>query len=269
MKICEHVHAAINYTERLGAVLVNRANRVRAKVRSLRHGRNQREFLDKTWVLEIMPSELCVTKLRTENSTLKAELEECKAKCRNLEQRSSHLQAQVTMASTKLKQTAKHPSSSGSTSSPLQTRDVNREYSASHSRRLKRNRTMACELSLAWLEKEGYKVAKVEAVNSKTGEVEVICRPSRELMDALGQEPLSESDADTLQMILYVKDRFNISGQAYHEMTKICKSLPRSYKVKRLIAELNKQWKIFPTPEGTCGVQQSLKVSIPLCAFVH
>lgn len=119
------------------------------------------------------------------------------------------------MASTKLKQAARRSSISGSTP-PFQARDINREYSASHCRRLKRARTTACELSLAWLEKEGYKLAKVEAVNSETGKVQVVCQPSRELMKALDQEPLWEADADTLRMILYVKDRFNISGQAYH-----------------------------------------------------
>lgn len=90
-KICEHVNAAINYTERRGAVLVNHANRVRAKSRNVRHGRNQHEFLDKTWILEILPSELCVTTLRAENCSLKAQLEECEAKCCDVEHRSQWL----------------------------------------------------------------------------------------------------------------------------------------------------------------------------------
>lgn len=42
-------------------------------------------------------------------------------------------------------------------------------------------------------------------------------------------------------------------------MTKICKGLPRSYKLKQRIAELNTQWNIRPTPKDTCGVQQSLE----------
>ncbi len=60
-------------------------------------------------------------------------------------------------------------------------------------------------------------------------------------------------------MLLYVKDRYDVSGGAYHEMTKVCKTLPRSYKLKRRISELNKLWNILPTPNGTCGVQQSLQ----------
>ena len=50
-----------------------------------------------------------------------------------------------------------------------------------------------------------------------------------------------------------------MSGNAYHEMSRLCKGLPRSYKIKQRISELNKLWNIFPTPNGTCGVQQSLE----------
>ena len=60
-------------------------------------------------------------------------------------------------------------------------------------------------------------------------------------------------------MMLYAKDRFQVSGRAYHEMSKICRQMPRHYKVKQRIAEFNSMWNIRPTPNGTCGVQQSLK----------
>ena len=42
-------------------------------------------------------------------------------------------------------------------------------------------------------------------------------------------------------------------------MSKICRQMPRHYKVKQRIAELNSMWNIRPTPNGTCGVQQSLE----------
>ena len=40
--------------------------------------------------------------------------------------------------------------------------------------------------------------------------------------------------------------------------------MPRHYKLKDRIAELNKHWNIRPTPEGTCGVQQSLEERLQL-----
>ncbi len=60
-------------------------------------------------------------------------------------------------------------------------------------------------------------------------------------------------------MMLFIKDKFNVSGRAYHELAKVCKSMPRHYKLQQRTKELNAQWNIWPTPNGTCGVQQSLK----------
>ena len=66
-------------------------------------------------------------------------------------------------------------------------------------------------------------------------------------------------------MMVYVKDRYNISGDAYHEMAQLCRAMPRHYKLKDKIAELNKHWNIHPTPAGTCGIQQSLEDRLRLC----
>ena len=79
--------------------------------------------------------------------------------------------------------------------------------------------------------------------------------------DILGPElnSVSENDLDIVNMMLLVKDRYDVSSRAYHEMASICKSMPKHYKLKRRIQELNKLWNIQPTPSGTIGVQQSLE----------
>ena len=76
---------------------------------------------------------------------------------------------------------------------------------------------------------------------------------------------MSESEIDVLNMMIYVKDRFNISGDAYHEMAQLCRAMPRHYKLKDRISELNKLWNIRPAPAGTCEVQQSLEDHLKLC----
>ena len=43
-----------------------------------------------------------------------------------------------------------------------------------HRRNLKRKRKESCSESLAWLEQEGYSASKVEIVNRKTGETEIV-----------------------------------------------------------------------------------------------
>ncbi len=49
---------------------------------------------------------------------------------------------------------------------------------------------------------------------------------------------------------------------AYHEMAKVCREMPRHYKIKGQIKELNEQWNIRPTPEAITGVQQPLEERI-------
>ena len=75
-------------------------------------------------------------------------------------------------------------------------------------------------------------------------------------------DPSSPLSIDTVNMMLFVKDKYNVSGQAYHEMRKVCKQMPTHYKVKKRIAEINTMWKNRPTPNGTVGMQQSLKVRL-------
>ena len=67
------------------------------------------------------------------------------------------------------------------------------------------------------------------------------------------------------KQILFVEDRFHVSGQAYHELAKICRALPRHWRIKERIAELNRLWNIRSTPNGTVRVQQSLEDRLLIC----
>ena len=69
--------------------------------------------------------------------------------------------------------------------------------------------------------------------NTRTGETEKIdiCNQEHiELFDS--EEEVTEDSLDMLNMMLLIKDSYNISGGAYHELASICKSLPRHYKIK-------------------------------------
>lgn len=133
-----------------------------------------------------------------------------------------------------------------------------------HRRTLKRKRADKCTDALAWLEAEGYSATKVALRNVKSGEIQTI-NLDKDGFLGLEDSGVSEEEVDTINMMLYVKDKFNVSGGAYHEMAQLCRDLPRHYKLKDRIAELNKLWNIRPTPDGTCGVQQSLEERLRLC----
>ena len=88
-------------------------------------------------------------------------------------------------------------------------------YSESHKRRLKRARTQSCQESLFWLCREGYSPLTVEVKNTWTGENEKIDFCSEELIELFGsEEEVTEESVDTLNMILLIKDSYNISGGA-------------------------------------------------------
>lgn len=138
------------------------------------------------------------------------------------------------------------------------------EYSDRHRLGLKKKRKEKCNNSLTWLQSEGYSAAKVILVNTTTGQEESIDLNTDYLL-ATDESHITDVEMDTINMMLYIKDKYNISGGAYHEVTQICKEMPRHYKLKERINELNKIWNIQPTPNGTCGVQQSFKERLQFC----
>ena len=99
------------------------------------------------------------------------------------------------------------------------------------------------------MEAEGYTPTRIKFLNDKTGDTELLQLHPNSVLDT--EEAISEEQQNIVNMLLYVKDRHNVSGDAYHEMAQLCKAMPRHYKLKQHIAELNRLWNIKPTPEGT------------------
>ena len=59
-------------------------------------------------------------------------------------------------------------------------------------------------------------------------------------------------------MVLHVKEKFGLSDTAYHELSMICRKLPRSCQLKALAKKMNSSCSIKPCP-GKFGVQQWLE----------
>ena len=58
----------------------------------------------------------------------------------------------------------------------------------------------------------------------------------------------SSTDPDLLNLLLYAKERFGMSNAACHELSMLFPTLPHSNHLNERVKELNKQWKVFPTP---------------------
>ena len=81
------------------------------------------------------------------------------------------------------------------------------------------------------------------------------------IIKAAGDESVTDtgSDDSLVNNILLVKDKYSISNAAYHELSMTEKSLPRSCRINKQAKDINQKWAVTKTPEGTVGVQISLK----------
>ena len=53
------------------------------------------------------------------------------------------------------------------------------------------------------------------------------------MSDTSSMDKPTQDDIDIVNMMLYAKDRFSVSGSAYHEMTQACRQMPCHYKLKK------------------------------------
>ena len=73
------------------------------------------------------------------------------------------------------------------------------------------------------------------------------------------KENQASDPASKVYSSLYVKDKYSISDQVFHELSAVVSDMPRSYQVKRVT---HSGFKITRTPNGVLGVQQSLRARV-------
>ena len=172
-------------------------------------GRARRNFFSRSWTLSISDEEIDPS-VQQENAML--------------QERVKSLEDQVLASSRLLKYMQQN--------TPVTKRSAT-HYSKRRERRVKKQHVSECAASLTWLQ-EGMTPVQVVVVNSETSEVQrITLRKDLEQALNLSGEQIRDKDADMISMMLYVKDKYNISGTAYHEMASLCKQMPRHYKLKQ------------------------------------
>ena len=138
------------------------------------------------------------------------------------------------------------------------------EYSKQHQNRIKNKMKEECQATLTFLGLYNFMATKVEVFNTDTEQYDTFNLIDEEQMqqsDTEGNE-ITDTQADDINYWIYIKDKFNISNDAWHEMALRSKTIPNTYKTTRKINELNQQWKIRDTPGQAEGVQISFKESL-------
>ena len=113
--------------------------------------------------------------------------------------------------------------------SPVSSLKPMEDYSDSHGRRRKREISKSCETSFQWLQGQGNLPVSVTAISMVAGNAESIRLPNSALAELFRHEEVHEDDVDAVNMMLYIKDWHNISQEAYHELAKLCKEMPRHF----------------------------------------
>ena len=137
-------------------------------------------------------------------------------------------------------------------------------YTTCHKARIRKNMKQDCQATLSFLGVHNFLATKVEVYNSDEERYEMISSVEDDKLPLLGSETkeLSNKDLDDLNLWIYIKDKFNISHEAWHELAMKSKDMPCKYQVCKHLHELNKNWDLTAVPGDADSVQISFCKSL-------
>ena len=124
------------------------------------------------------------------------------------------------------------------------------ECSIQYQKKRKRQIQQDDKTALSFTDKEGFKTLSVQLLNTDTQEIVPVACGTYQQTESLSQ-------TDVVKKMLFVKEKFNVSNQTYHEMSMIS-DLPSSYSLLKAAKQLDTQYIIQCTPGKIEGVQQSI-----------
>lgn len=121
-----------------------------------------------------------------------------------------------------------------------------------------------CQATLSFLGLYNFIATKREVLNSETQQYETISVVGDDELQLMDSDPkeITDSDLDDINMWIYIKDKFNISNEALHELAMKCQDMPTKYKITKVINELNSNWNLTATPGEAEGIQISFYESL-------
>ena len=117
--------------------------------------------------------------------------------------------------------------------------------------------TKDIQTALLFAQDENFRPTKVEVLNEETGKIMCIDQDGqvKEKENTLPKDCSNK----VIDQTLHVKEKFNISNKAYHEISMINSGLPRLRTLQNAAKCLDTLSCVYPTPGKLIGVQQSLK----------
>lgn len=216
-----------------------------------------------TWVVELKGEEIilppnCKIKhqnnavLKAKRTNLEEELRVANKKIKDLSNRYATLEKSCNELSKSI------PLGEGASAMPATTRKRKSwaEYTPQYRKKRIRQVANKVQAAVSFTKDDQFKATKIELTNEQTGDIVAI--------DASGKtvtlkQASSESSSNVVDQSLYVKEKFNISHEAYHEMARVNPEMPRLGKLLKKADTLNRKSTIKPVPGRLQGVQQSIR----------
>jgi len=113
-----------------------------------------------------------------------------------------------------------------------------------------------CQATLSFVGLYNFIATKVEVFNEDTQSYETfnLLDDDSELELTGEQEKLDDQGIENISLMLYIKERLNISDMAWHELSMKLTEMPNVYLIKKRIKSLNGMWNITETPGEVQGV---------------
>ena len=133
------------------------------------------------------------------------------------------------------------------------------DYTRRHQSRIRAQWKDHCSSTLSFLGLYDFIATKVEIYNVETHEYDTLQLIEEDELPLTESSPmkLNNEEIDDINFFIYIKDKFNISNEAWHELAMKTKNVPNTYKMNKRMSELNTKWKLKTTPGEAEGVQTS------------
>ena len=135
------------------------------------------------------------------------------------------------------------------------------EYSRQHQAQVRKQLKEQCQTALSFLGYYNFVPSRIELYNHDTGVVNSFTFMENDelLLTETDEEKINETEVDSMNMWLYLKDKFSISNGAWRETSMKSDDPPCLNKITKHVKKLNQKWKIKPTPKEAEGVSNQFQ----------
>ena len=131
------------------------------------------------------------------------------------------------------------------------------DYTPQHQSTIRKQLVEDCQATLSFVGLYNFIATRVEVFNEDTQTYETfhLLDEESELQLTDEQEQVTDQDIDNINLLLCIKERFNISDLAWHELSVKLKEMPNLFSLKKRTEARNGKWDIAETPGEHEGVQ--------------